>query len=98
TNDLHGSALGLIHNEWADANSFMNNYFGRDKQRDRRHLWGGSIGGPIYFPKIYDGRNKTFFYVAYERYKESYAGAGSPSVTVPLDEMWNGDLSRLLTD
>jgi hypothetical protein len=98
TNGIHGSAVGFIHNEWLDANSFTNNFFGRPRQRDRRHDWGGSLGGPVVIPKVYDGRNKTFFYVAYERYKESYAGAGSPTVTVPLDEFWDGNLSRLLTD
>jgi len=97
TNQVHGSALGFIHNEWMDANSFVNNYYGKPRQRDRRHDWGGSIGGPVYLPKIYDGKDKTFFYVAYERYKESYAGGGSPTVTVPLDEFWSGNLSKLLT-
>src|SRR5467141_1226430 len=98
TNRLHGSAVGFIHNEWMDANSFTNNFFGKAKQRDRRHDWGGSLGGPISIPKVYDGRDRTFFYMAYERYKESYAGAGTPTVTVPVDEFWNGNLSRLLTN
>ncbi|HWR50911.1 MAG TPA: TonB-dependent receptor [Bryobacteraceae bacterium] len=98
TNQLHGSAMGQIHNEWMDANSWMNNYFDKPKQRDRRHNYGGSLGGPVYIPGLYNGRDKTFFYVAYERYKESYAGGGSPSVSVPLDEMWGGNLSKLLTN
>ena len=98
TNQLHGSALGFIHNEWMDANSFVNNFYGRPRQRDRRHDWGASLGGPVFLPKVYSGKNKTFFYVAYERYKESYAGGGSPTVTVPLDEFWAGNLSRLLTN
>jgi hypothetical protein len=98
TNRIHGSALGLIHNEWLDANTFTNNFFGRPRQRDRRHDWGGSLGGPVTIPSVYEGRDQTFFYVAYERYKESYAGAGSPTVTAPLDEFWNGNFSRLLTN
>ena len=97
TNRIHGSAIGFIHNEWLDANSFTNNFFGRPRQRDRRHDWGGSLGGPASIPKLYEGTNRTFFYVAYERYKESYSGAGSPTVTVPLDEFWSGNLTRLLT-
>jgi hypothetical protein len=98
TNRVHGSALGLVHNEWADANSFVNNYYGNPRERDRRHDWGGSLGGPVYLPKIYNGKDRTFFYVAYERYHESSAGGGSPSVTVPLNEFWSGNLSRLLTN
>ena len=57
---------------------------------------GGSLGGPVYLPKIYNGKDKTFFYVAYERYQESSAGGGSPIVTVPLNDFWSGNLSRLL--
>ena len=97
TNRVHGSAVGFLHNEWMDANSFVNNYYGNPRQRDRRHDWGGSFGGPVYLPKIYNGKDKTFFYVAYERYQESSAGGGSPTVTVPLNEFWSGNLSRLLT-
>lgn len=98
SNQFHGSALGLIHNEWMDANTFANNTFNRPRNRDRRHDYGGSFGGPVWIPKIYNGKDKTFFYVAYERYKESFGGAGSPTVTSPLDEWWDGDLSRYLTD
>ncbi|MDZ7637803.1 MAG: hypothetical protein U5J83_06075 [Bryobacterales bacterium] len=72
---------------------------------DVRDAWTGGITTPspaaepsVYIPKIYDGRNKTFFYVSYERYKEAYGGGGSPSVTAPLPEWWNGDLSRYLTN
>ncbi|WP_321475558.1 TonB-dependent receptor [uncultured Paludibaculum sp.] len=97
TNQVHGSAVGFLHNEWMDANSFANNFYGRPRQRDRRNDWGGSLGGPIILPHLYNGRDKTFFYTAYERYKESYAGGGSPTVTVPLDEFWDGNLSRLLS-
>jgi hypothetical protein len=98
TNQVHGSALGLIHNEWMDANSFVNNFYGKPKQRDRRHDWGGSFGGPVFLPKLYNGKDRTFFYISYERYKESSAGGGSPTVTVPIDEFWTGNLSRLLTN
>jgi hypothetical protein len=97
TNEIHGSAMGQIHNEWMDANSFANNYFGRPKRLDRRHNWALSSGGPLWLPKLYNGKNRTFFYVAYERYKESFGGGGSPTVTLPLPEWWDGDLSRYLT-
>ena len=49
-------------------------------------------------PKLKTFKDKWFFYAAYEKYKESYAGGGSPTVTVPLPEWWNGDLSRYLTN
>ncbi|HET8549217.1 MAG TPA: carboxypeptidase regulatory-like domain-containing protein, partial [Bryobacteraceae bacterium] len=98
TNQLHGSAMGQIHNEWMDANTFANNFYGRPRRLDRRHNYAFSGGAPIYIPKIYNGRDKSFFYVAYERYKEAYGGGGSPTVTLPLPEFWQGDFSRLLTN
>jgi hypothetical protein len=98
TNQFHGSALGQIHNEWMDANTFANNFYGRPKRLDRRHNWAVSGGAPIWIPKIYNGRDRTFFYTAFERYKEAYGGGGSPTVTLPLPEMWNGDFGRLLTN
>jgi hypothetical protein len=97
TNDIHGSAMGQIHNESFDANSFANNFYGRERQRDRRHNYAFSGGGPVYIPKIYNGKDKSFWYVAFERYKESFAGGGSPSQSVPIPEFWDGDLSRYLT-
>lgn len=98
TNEIHGSAMGQIHNEWMDANTFANNFYGRPRRLDRRHNYAFSGGGPVFIPKFYDGRNKTFFYVSYERYKEAYGGGGSPTVTAPLPEWWDGDLSRYLTN
>jgi hypothetical protein len=97
TNSFHGSAMGQIHNESFDANTFANNFYGRPKQLDRRHNYAFSAGAPVYIPKIYNGKNRTFFYTAYERYKEAFGGGGSPTVTLPLPEFWQGNFSRLLT-
>ena len=97
TNQVHGSAMGQIHNEWADANTFANNYFGRPRRRDRRDNYALSLGGPIYLPKVFSGKDRWFWYSAYEKYNESFAGGGSPNRTVPLPEWWDGDMSRYLT-
>lgn len=58
------------------------------------HIWGFGAGGPVYLPKIYNGKNKTFFYMAFER------SAGSDSITtlnaaVPLPSWRTGDFSNL---
>jgi hypothetical protein len=98
TNDLHGSGMFQLHNESFDANTFANNFYGRDRRRDRRDNWAVSAGGPIYIPKILDARNKWFWYSAYEKYNETFAGGGSPTVTLPLPEWWDGNLSRYLTN
>ena len=45
---------------------------------------------------MYNGRNKSFFYVAYERFRERSLGFGAPNRTQPLPEFYDGDFSRLL--
>lgn len=96
-NQYHGSGMYEWHNESFDANTFANNFYGRDRLRDRRNDWALSLGGPVGIPKLKVFKDKWFFYAAYEKYNESYAGGGSPTVTVPLPEWWTGDLSRYLT-
>jgi hypothetical protein len=55
-----------------------------------------SFGAPVYIPKVYDGRNKTFFYVTYERFRQRIGGFRAPDRTVPLPEFYDGNFSRLL--
>jgi hypothetical protein len=71
TNQLHGSGVYQWHNESFDANTFANNFYGRPRQRDRRDDWALSMGGPVYIPKIVHGKDKWFWYAAYEKYNES---------------------------
>jgi len=96
TNEVHGSAYGALRNEWLNANTFVNNARGQGRSLDRRHNYALSLGGPVYIPKAYDGRNRTFFYTAFEHYRERTLGFGSPSRTHPLPEFYEGDFSRLL--
>ncbi len=98
TNNYHGSALAQVHNESFDANSFANNFFGKNRQRDRRNDWALSMGGPVGIPKVKVFKDKWFWYAAYEKYNESYAGGGNPNVTVPIPEFLDGDFSRYLTN
>ena len=95
-NEIHGSVYGALHNEDLDANSFSNKARGFARPADRKQNYAFSFGGPIYIPKVYNGRNKTFFYATYERYRERTLGFGAPSVTLPQPEFYNGDFSRLL--
>jgi hypothetical protein len=98
TNQFHGSGMYQWHNESFDANTFANNFYGRPRRRDRRDNWAASMGGPIWLPKLYSGRDRWFWYTAYEKYNESFAGGGSPTVTVPLLQWYDGDLSNYLTN
>ena len=95
-NEIHGNAMGLLRNEGFNANTFANNFRGTPRALDRKQDWAFSFGAPVYLPKLYNGRNKTFFYSTYERYRERNFGFGAPSTTVPVPEFYEGDFSRLL--
>jgi len=97
TNEPHGSGMFQFRNESLNANSFANNAYGRPRPRDRRHNWALSFGGPVLIPKVYDGRNKSFFYLAFEKYKDQNRGTGTPSRTVPTLPWYDGDMSNYLT-
>ncbi len=96
-NQVHGSAFGQLRNEALNANQFINNARGLPRAKERRFNYGGSFGGPVWIPKLYDGRDRTFFFFALERYRERQLVFGTPNRTVPQLEMYDGNLSRLLT-
>ncbi len=95
TNALHGSAYytkmvpGLFANDFfANANRIPRSDFSYNR-------WGGVAGGPVWLPKLYDGRNRTFFMFGYEGIHEGRPrNDGTP--TVPTEEMKRGDFSQLL--
>jgi hypothetical protein len=96
TNELHGSAFGALRNEDLNANTFANKARGIPRAIDRKKNYAFSAGGPVWIPKIYNGRNKTFFYAAYEHYSDTTWSLGSPNKTVPIPDFYQGDFSRLL--
>jgi len=93
SNDFHGTVYEFMHRNALDANSFQNNAAGVPKAGHFLDQYGGSIGGPIIFPKIYNGRNRSFFFVNYEGYRE---GTPTPlTLSVPEPEWLTGNFSRL---
>jgi len=94
TNQLHGSLWENLRNSATDANQFFTNRAGQGKPPFRLNHFGASAGGPVYLPKLYDGRNKTFFFFGYEGLKDAYPQPFSG--TVPTAKMRSGDLSELL--
>ncbi|MBC7927246.1 MAG: TonB-dependent receptor [Bryobacteraceae bacterium] len=66
TNRLHGSAFNYLRNDKLDANSWFGNFNGLKRPALRQNDFGFTAGGPVSLPKIYDGRNRTFFFVSYE--------------------------------
>jgi hypothetical protein len=102
TNSLHGTAYygGLPYNwglgkTWL-PNDFYANRIGQAAAQFKEGRWGGSIGGPVYLPKLYNGRNKTFFMFGYEGIHDSRPRNDAASSTVPSAKMKNGDFSELL--
>ena len=66
TNDLHGSVFEFLRNSKLDSNDFFNNKNAIPLASFKRNQFGVSAGGPVEIPKLYHGRNKTFFFADYE--------------------------------
>ncbi len=64
TNQYHGTVFEFLRNQDFDANPFFNS--GRPKVPFQQNQFGFSLGGPVVLPKIYNGRNKTFFFGDYQ--------------------------------
>jgi hypothetical protein len=67
TNRLQGDVFEYLRNEALNANDFFSNLNGVKRAEYRQNQFGGVIGGPVYLPKLYDGRNKTFFFFDFQR-------------------------------
>jgi Carboxypeptidase regulatory-like domain/TonB dependent receptor-like, beta-barrel len=65
-NEWHGSAFEYFRNAVLDANNWFNDAAGLAKTAERQNDFGGTLGGPIEIPRIYNGKNKTFFFFSYE--------------------------------
>ena len=81
TNAIHGNAIFLYRDDnyfgapgaYYDTNANPNAGKIDKPNPDIETNWGFSLGGPVYIPKVYNGRNKTFWYFAYDRYRKSIA-------------------------
>ncbi len=82
TNDLHGSAWEYIRNTAFDAKNFFLPV-GTPKAFYHQNQFGASGGGPVVIPKLYNGRNKTFFFGAYQGYR--YSTPANSQILVPTD-------------
>ena len=91
SNELHGSAFGYMRRKnWA-ANPYFNNMAGRERPDTKWDNFGASVGGPIFVPKLYDGRNKTFFWLGYEGYNQ--VSSLTNNFNVPTAAERTGDFS-----
>lgn len=89
-NEVHATLFEFVRNDRLDARNYFN-YVGQPKPPFRRNQFGASASGPIWFPKIYNGRNKTFFFADYFGNRER---KGLTFVnTVPTAQNRTGDFS-----
>jgi hypothetical protein len=96
TNQYHGSGYDYFVNEDLNAGdpfSVNTSGVGKVRQRNRRNDFGGTLGGPIYIPKVYNGHNKSFFFFNYEEFLETSLITNSD--TVPAPAYLNGNFSAI---
>jgi hypothetical protein len=95
TNQIHGELHWFVRNNAFDAPDFFSNKNGTTEPVYQDNRYGASAGGPVFLPKYYDGRNKTFWFYAWEANK--WIVPGNFTGTVPTTGQRNGDFSDLLS-
>src|SRR5215471_6052338 len=92
TNRYHGNGYDYLANEAFNASTpFINT-----KPRIRRNDFGFNLGGPVWLPKIYNGKDKTFFYYNWEQYREFFV-VNDTAITVPTSLFRAGNFGQALT-
>jgi hypothetical protein len=91
SNRLHGGAWEYLRNNVLDAKGF----FATEAPTEKQNEFGFKVGGPVYIPKIYNGKDKTFFFTNFNWFR--FRGGNSNSLTtLPTAAMKTGDFSSLL--
>ena len=90
SNRFHGSLYEFMRNDVFDAKG----YFDPERLKLRRNQFGATISGPVRIPKLYDGRNRTFFLFAWDSLREINGNA--ERALTPTPEMLRGDFSNVL--
>src|SRR3954467_12059336 len=94
TKDLHGSFYEYFANDKLNARGF----FPDRTSKQRNNAFGWTIGGAVYIPKVYDGRNKTFFFTNFDWLKFRAGVLPGFGNTTPIDAFKAGDFSALLAN
>ena len=92
TNYVHGTAFEFVRNEVFDAKNFFTPP-DASKPPFKRNQYGLSFGGPVVIPRVYNGRNRTFFFGDFERTR--IRETGTIANTLPTLKMRTGDFSEL---
>ncbi len=110
TSSYHGTAYLLFKNDVLDANTWFNNGYKAQScvgagntgacrelynvPGDKKYDYGGTFGGPIRIPGLYDGKNKSFFFFSWEQFQQKLGA--TPVTTLPTDAERAGDFSGVL--
>src|SRR5260370_27353405 len=94
TNNIHGAAFLNLKRDIFDASGWTNNQNKSNRPRyrpqERFNEEGGAAGGPVFIPKVYDGRNKSFFYFSYAKIVQPAAITINAGETLPTSLMKQG--------
>jgi len=94
TNQLHGVAREFFRNSALDSNDFFANKYGVPLASFHRNQFGFSLGGPVYLGRVYNGKNRTFFFVDDDITRQS--APASLITTMPTADWLAGNFSGLL--
>jgi len=93
TNELHGSLYQFAQSDVLNANDWNSNRRGAPKAAFQKYQFGGTLGGPVRIPRVYDGTNRTFFFFNYDGERQ-YEEGSLRLATVPTQLERAGDFSR----
>ncbi len=95
TNDFHGSVFEYLQNDALNAAGYVANALGQKKAPLKQNEFGGTFGGPVRIPHVYNGRDHTFFFVEYTGFKYRPSSINGSLTTVP-NAYRTGDFSQSL--
>lgn len=109
SNEFHGTAYDILQNEDLNANTWFNNGYAAQcapgdsactskyaRPTDKKNDYGVNLGGPVWIPKIYNGKNKSFFFFNWEQYRQTIGGTNTSIVPTAAER--TGDFSGILTN
>jgi hypothetical protein len=95
TNNYHGTLYEFLRNDVVDANNYSFTSRRTTKDPFKWNQYGGTLGGPVWLPKIWNGKNKLFFMGNYESFRQRQSSQAL--YDLPSAAMRNGDFSELLS-